>query len=331
MLFQAVCVLVEEGVLEALESFKDGATVKELSAKTSFSEYALGVLLDMAASGRIVTVSDDGRYAVTRVGYFLVHDKMTRTNLRFFNDVCYKGMASLSKALHEGRPAGLSEFNGQWETIYPHLRELPDKARNSWFAWDHLYSDTAFEGAVNAIASKFNPGLVYDIGGNTGKFAIKCCSMMKDVRVRIIDLPEQVETAEENIRKAGLSDRVSFMAADVLKDPKLPGAADIWWMSQFLDCFSPDGIKAILANIRSSMKDGARVCILEPLPDRQKFEASSYVINAGSLYFTAMANGCSRFYRYEVLAAMIEGCGFKVDETVDGLGISNSLIICSKA
>ena len=59
--------------------------------------------------------------------------------------------------------------------------------------------------------------------------------------------------AQQNIDAAGVSDRVRGHAVDLLQATSLPGEADIWWMSQFLDCFSLEQITAILTLIRHSM------------------------------------------------------------------------------
>lgn len=68
MLFQATFSLIEHGVLKALDEAPKGLTLEQLKQQTDLSEYALTVLLDMGASGEIVTVSDDGVYALSKIG-----------------------------------------------------------------------------------------------------------------------------------------------------------------------------------------------------------------------------------------------------------------------
>ena len=256
---------------------------------------------------------------------------MTKNQLGFCKYVCYEGMDKLDEALTSGKPSGLSVFNKDWETIYPHLKDLPEKAKEYWFKWDHQFSQSAFKEAIKIIDEKYKPELIYDVGGNTGKFSICVCQNTKDTKVKILDLPSQIQMAQENIKAHGLDDRIEFMGVDLLVDYKLPSEADIWWMSQFLDCFAPEHILRILKSIKNSMKDNTKVCILEPIADRQKFEASAYSINAFSLYFTAIANGYSRFFSTKMLTDLIEQAGLKVEKIYDGLGISNSLFICSRA
>lgn len=317
VIFQAIYVLAKHNILKLLCENKNGMTIKQIADKTDLNEYALGVLFDAALSGQVLTVSEDGVYSITKIGYFIENDEMTKNQLGFCKYVCYEGMDKLDEALTSGKPSGLSVFNKDWETIYPHLKDLPEKAKEYWFKWDHQFSQSAFKEAIKIIDEKYKPELIYDVGGNTGKFSICVCQNTKDTKVKILDLPSQIQMAQENIKAHGLDDRIEFMGVDLLVDYKLPSEADIWWMSQFLDCFAPEHILRILKSIKNSMKDNTKVCILEPIADRQKFEASAYSINAFSLYFTAIANGYSRFFSTKMLTDLIEQAGLKVEKIYD--------------
>jgi ubiquinone/menaquinone biosynthesis C-methylase UbiE len=330
ILFQTVYTLRNHNILALLDKSKEGLSIEDLCGKSDLSRYALEVLLEMALAGEIIKLTSDKKYMLTKVGYFLENDNMTRINFDFTKHVCYRAFDKLDEALTLHKPCGLSEFNENWETIYPHLSELPDDAKKAWFEWDHLYSQTSFIPAIDTIAELFSPKILYDVGGNTGKFAIECCKRLQDTRVTILDLPSQIRMAQENIDKNGMADRVDFEAVDILSKPELKGEADVWWMSQFLDCFAPEHIHNILTSILKVIKDGAHVCILEPIADRQKFDAAKFSINAGSLYFSAIANGYSRFFTTDMLTKLIEDAGFTVEKIVDNLGISNSMFICKK-
>ncbi|MBW9461321.1 methyltransferase domain-containing protein [Kluyvera sp. EC_51] len=328
MLFQAAISLRNTGILSYLDQQgKNGATLEDISTRCSLDEYAVSILLDMGLSGRIMT-SASNAYYLTKIGHFLLHDKMTNVNMDFTQHVCYQGLFYLEHALKEGKPSGLKVF-GDWPTIYPALSVLPETTRESWFAFDHYYSDGAFTAALpHVFASR--PATLYDVGGNTGKWALHCCQYDANVTVTVLDLPQQIALARENIDNAGLSQRVKLHAVDMLSNAPLPNEADIWWMSQFLDCFSPEQIITMLGNIAQAMKPGARLCIMELFWDAQKFEAAAFSLNATSLYFTCMANGNSRFYSAEKFYQYLDCAGFQVDERYDNLGIGHTLLICNK-
>lgn len=328
MLFQTALCLRNSGVLAWLDKQgSQGASLDEIIPHCTLNDYAVSVLLDMGLSGKIVT-HREGRYYLAKVGHFLLHDSMTRVNMDFTQDVCYQGLFHLADSLEQAKPAGLTVF-GDWPTIYPALSQLPAKAKESWFAFDHYYSDAAFDAALPYIFAS-SPTKLYDVGGNTGKWAMRSCQYDENVAVTLLDLPQQIALAKENIAKAGLSHRIGFHAVDMLSDAPLPGEADTWWMSQFLDCFSPEQIVTLLQNVARVMKPGARLCIMELFWDAQKFEAASFSLNATSLYFTCMANGNSRFYSVEKFIDYLEQAGFRVEQRLDNLGIGHTLLICQK-
>jgi ubiquinone/menaquinone biosynthesis C-methylase UbiE len=328
MLFQTAINLRNTGVLAYLDKQgKQGATLAEIVASVELNDYAVSILIDMGLSGRIVTCNNE-RYYLSNVGYFLLHDTMTRVNMDFTQHVCYQGLFFLDEALKTSKPAGLKVFSDA-QTIYPVLSQLPSPARESWFAFDHYYSDPAFKAALPLVFAS-NPTTLYDVGGNTGKWALRCCEYNENVAVTILDLPQQIALARPNIENAGLSHRINFHPVNMLGQSPLPDQADIWWMSQFLDCFSPEQIIAILKRIAAVMKPGSQLCIMELFWDAQKFEAASYCLNASSLYFTCLANGNSRFYSVEKFYRYLEMAGFSVDQRLDNLGLGHTLLLCNK-
>jgi hypothetical protein len=91
-------------------------------------------------------------------------------------------------------------------------------------------------------------------------------------------------------------------------------------MSQFLDCFSLDQIRAILEKTAQALSPETDVFVLEPFWDMQRFEAASFSLQAISLYFACMANGNSKMYRYQELREAVEQGGFKLLEAHHNLG-----------
>lgn len=323
--FQAALALRDLGLLAALGGAGDvGLDLEQIAERSGVSSYGCGVLLDMGLSARVVC-QRDGSFRMTRMGQFLLHDGMTRANMDFTADVCWRPLAHLSRAIRDGAPAGLAEF-GPWPTIYPGLSQLPEAARRAWFAFDHYYSDRAF-GELLPRVFACKPRRIVDIGANTARFALRCCGFDPQVHLTLVDLPPQLDVAMANARAAGMDSRVTPHPADLL-DPgqPLPSDGDVYWMSQFLDCFSPEQVVAILRRVRAAMPDQATVCIVELFPDRQRFESAAYSLNATSLYFTCLANGNSRFYRCEDFLGLVRESGLQLVEQVDRIGLGHSLL-----
>jgi len=127
--------------------------------------------------------------------------------------------------------------------------------KTSWFEFDHYYSSDAFPHALK-ILMQDKPSYIYDIGGNTGKFSFACCEYDENVKVKILDLPGQLNVARKNAEEKGLTDRIDFHQINLLDDfQKIPQGADTIWMSQFLDCFSKEEILKILKNAHQAASE----------------------------------------------------------------------------
>ena len=327
VVFQVAKVLRNKGVLAYLQKQKTtGANIATLSKALSVSEYGLRVLLEMALAAEIVNCKEDEIYTLTKVGYFLDADKLTKVNMNFIHDVCYKGLYHLEEAISKGTPAGLKEL-GDWSTIYEGLSQLESKVQDSWFEFDHFYSDDSFPEAL-PIIFKNKPRTLLDVGGNTGKFSIKCCNFNEDVSVTIVDLPSQISMAMRNIEMHELGGRIDYFALNMLNPDKLFPKADAIWMSQFLDCFSEEEIISILSHAVKSMTSNSRLYIMETFWDNQKFPAATYSLVATSVYFTAMANGNSKMYSKKRFISLIEKSGLKVVEDNFPIGVSHTILTC---
>lgn len=328
--FQAARSMLQLNLLAELDQAGlQGLSAVQLAEKTSLSEYAVKVLLDMGLSCNIVTFQAP-HYRLAKVGYFLLHDDMTQVNMAFTDDVCYRAMSHLTTSLQESRPAGLQELGG-WPTIYEGLSVLPEPARRSWFEFDHYYSDKAFPELLRLVFAQ-PPKHLVDIGANTGRWAAQCCNYDEQVHVTLVDLPQQLALAMQNMQVQGFSERVTVHPANLLEPSShLPDNGDVWWMSQFLDCFSPMQILNILRTVHAAMPDDALVYILELFWDCQKFATASYSLNATSLYFTCLANGNSRFYRSTEILELAAEAGFVLVEQIDDIGVGHTLLKLRKA
>jgi ubiquinone/menaquinone biosynthesis C-methylase UbiE len=325
--FQATRVLRDSGILSLVEANREGITLEEITGKINLPAYGIRVLIE-AALGIGLLVLKDGKYKITKTTYFILHDELTKVNMDFTHDVCYNGMYFLEDSIRNQKPEGLKVF-GNWSTIYEALStDLPDKAKKSWFSFDHFYSDYAFPEVLPHVY-QYKPKKLLDIGGNTGKWSMQSFEFDADVKITIMDLPGYVETAKEEFEKKGFGKRISFYPTNILDVSKpFPSGFDAIWMSQFLDCFADEEIVSILQRCKKALNPGGRIFILETFWDRQRFEASAFSLQQTSLYFTVMANGNSQMYDSKVFIRLVETAGLQVIDQKDYIGVSHTLLVC---
>jgi hypothetical protein len=326
--FQVSRLMVKFGIFRLLSDFKDGLTIDEVAGKTGLSHYAVQVLMESSLTAGTVLYTGE-RFVLSKTGWFLLSDPLASINMRFNHDVNYLGMYHMEEALLNGKPEGLNVF-GPWKTIYEGLSALPGDAQKSWFDFDHFYSDNSFDGALEIVFS-YNPATLLDVGGNTGRWALRCVDYDKDVRVTILDLPQQIAMMKRNISGKEGEDRIAGHDADLLdKNEAFPPGFDAIWMSQFLDCFSEEEATTILERAAASMHDGSRLFIMETLWDRQSNDVAAYCLTQISLYFTVMANGNSKMYHSEDLMRCVDAGGLRIEKIYDGLKSGHSILVCRK-
>ena len=221
--FQTVIAMRDLGIMDLIFNTrkKGGISSLDIAEKLSLSEYGVNVLLEMAESSNVVSKDNENKYQLTTIGYFLNYNETVKVNINFTQDVCYKGLYHLTDSIKTGKPEGLKEL-GNWATIYEGLSQLNPKEQQSWFEFDHHYSDDIFNEALEKVF-KLNPKHIYDIGGNTGKFAVKSCQTNENVNITIFDLPGQLNKALQNAESNGFSNRIKGIEIDWLSEnPTVP-------------------------------------------------------------------------------------------------------------
>ena len=330
-IFQATRIMLRRGILELLRDSETGLTRAELCAKTGLSDYAIKCLLEASLCiGTVLVDLETERYTLAKTGWFLLVDPATRVDVDFTHDVNYEGWFHLEESLLEGRPEGLRHF-GNWPTVYEGLSNLPPQVQDSWFSFDHFYSDHSFDEALHIVFDTYKPRSLFDVGGNTGRWALRCVDYDPEVRVTILDLPQQIGLMQRQVAGKPGADRISGYGINLLDEVQhFPAdrSVDAIWMSQFLDCFSMDEIVSILRRASESMTANTRLYIMETLWDRQKYEPAAMALTMTSLYFAAIANGNSKMYHTEDMQACIEKAGLMVECIHDGLGHGHSILVC---
>ena len=348
VVFQASRLMVKWGIFELLRDADNGLTRQEICDQTGLSDYAVKCLLEASLSiGTILVDPETDRFTLSKIGWFLLNNPVTRVNIDFNHDVNYEGWFHLEESLKEGKPVGLKHF-GSWPTIYEGLSSLPEQVQKSWFGFDHFYSDSSFPEALKIIFDEHHVRSLYDVGGNTGKWALQCVSYDPEVEVTILDLPQQIAMMQENIKGKEGAERIKGYGINLL-DPEeefprvqttpLAGTSpnsggekglDAIWMSQFLDCFSMDEIVGILRRAKAAMTSETRIYIMETLWDRQRYEPAAFCLTMTSLYFTAIANGNSKMYNTEDMETCIREAGLEIEQIHDHLGLGHSIIVVKK-
>jgi ubiquinone/menaquinone biosynthesis C-methylase UbiE len=329
VIFQVSRLMIKFGIFQMLLDAKDGLTLDEIAAKTGLSNYAVQALLYASLTAGTVLCKDD-RYTASKAGWFLLNDPLVQVDMGMTHDVIYKGLFHLEETLLSGEPVGLRNVFGDYPTIYEALSSLPAEVQKSWFDWDHYFSDQSFDEALPIVFAD-KPRTLLDVGGNTGKFALRCVDYDDKVQVTIVDLPQQLEMMRSFTAGKKGTDRIKGYAANLLdQSVGLPEGFDVIWMSQLVSAFSEEEVTNVLARAAAVMNGDTKLYINETLWDRQRFDAAAYCLTQITLYFACVANGNSKMYHSADLLRCIDRAGLSVETIQDGLGKGHSLLVCKK-
>ena len=324
--FQALVSMMDLGMIKLLD--ENPLSEKEIMDSLELDEYTVRTLLQIGILNKIVKKDSDEIYSLTKMGRLFLYDDMTKANYGYIKDVCYLGASELTNSFKDRAPRGLQKFVGDYPTIYPALTLLPEDMKNSWYEFDHLYSDNCFEEVYNIIREKYDR--IYDIGGNTGKFERLCLKHDEGIDITMLDLKINID----KIKNDDELKNCKFHPINVLDNnpqyPSINNSAIL--MSQFLDCFSKEDILKILSDLHKTSDNETTVYILEPFTDNQKFEGAEYSLAHTSLYFTCMANGVSKFYTFDEMRELVEKAGYVINRSITGVGSYDyTLLECVKA
>ena len=328
--FHAALALRDLNILATLaDNRPEGLTAQRIAQLTRVPLYGVKVLLESGVVCDLIALEGD-RFHLRQLGLLVLRDTMTRVNMDFTADVCYRGMAQLRETVTTGKPMGLREL-GPWKTIYEGLTQLPPQTQQSWLAFDHYYSDHMFPNALPLVFAD-RPKRLLDVGANTGKFSLACLEHDPQVNVTLLDFPGQLEMARQAIAAKGHEARASYHAIDFLDTSlEFPPGHDVIWMSQFLDCFGEDEIVSILERARRALAPHGRIYIVDTYWDNQQHAAARFVLAMTTLYFACLANGNSRMYRSDDMRACVQRAGLHIERELERFSASHTMFVCHAA
>lgn len=105
-----------------------------------------------------------------------------------------------------------------------------------------------------------------DLAGGPGAYAIHFCRQNPELSAVIFDLPTTRPFAEQTAARFDLSDRIAFVAGDLVADP-IGSGFDVVWLSHLLHSEGPETCAAIVAKAAEALADGGLLLVQEFILD----------------------------------------------------------------
>lgn len=235
----------------------------------------------------LFTALDDGKRTSTDVARETGTD--ARATDRIMNALCALGLLNkdgvlfangtcAAKHLVKGKPEYLSGlghiFNlwDTWATLTEAVRRGTCVDRGSF----EERGDAWFESFIEAMhfrgraeAEKFTELIdwsgvskLLDVGGGSAVFSMAFVKANEGMQATVFDLPKVVPLTRKYIEREGLSDRVSAVPGDYLKDD-LPGGFDMVFLSAIVHANSSDENVELIRKSAAALNPGGRVVVSE--------------------------------------------------------------------
>jgi len=98
-----------------------------------------------------------------------------------------------------------------------------------------------------------------DVGGGAGRFALEAIRRNPGLEATVVDIPESETAFRELAAEADDPGRLSFVAADALRDPLPP--ADAALVSSLIHIYGPEELRSLAAGLAAALAPGALLVI----------------------------------------------------------------------
>jgi len=241
--------------LDVFTAVGKGGTAQQIAAKIQAAVRATEMLLNVLVSLKLLE-KHDGIYTNTPVAArFLAEgspDSARTAQLHMAN--MWRRWSKLTDAVRSGTAVESGRDNG-WV--------------NSFIA----AMDHTARGRARAVAQAVELNgekRMLDLGGGSGAYSIAFVKAASALHSEIVDMPEVLPITQEHIRQAGLGDRISTRAGDMLSVPLEPAGYDLVLLSAICHMFSPEENRLLLHRAYAALAPQGRIVISDFILDADK-------------------------------------------------------------
>ena len=309
--------------LGAFDAIENGATVESLPKRLGIGEQGGRVLLLGLRQLKLVTVDESGSIFNAPLARRCLLSSARQSMVPFvhLNDkIQHRACLHFTRALREGRNAGIDEFAGDASTLYG--RMAMDPTLESLFH-EGMGAYTRLSPRMMAINEFDDVSVLLDLGGGDGTNAVRLCQHYPSLKVILVDLPSVLQRARANIEAHGLCNRVSCVASDMFTDP-WPTGCDGVIFSHVLEIFSPQKIQFLYAKARSYL-DGGQLFVWSLMCDPD--ESGGLQSVKSSLYFLTVASGEGMAYPARDHCRWMKEAGFNNISQYDARSIDHCALV----
>jgi len=315
--FQAACVITAAADLDLFTSLgKTPATAERLAQRIKADPRATGVLLDALAALELLVKKGDVYEVPPDIAELLTGDSPTNVlaGVRHQGN-CLRRWEQLARVVQTGRPA----------------QRAPSIRGDAGDCESFIGAMNSFSGPmVLRVMERLSPRRfqrLLDIGGASGTWTIAFLRAVPEATAVLFDLPQVIPLARGRLARAGLADRVSFVAGNFDTD-ELPGGADFAWLSAIAHQNSREQNRVLYRKICSALVAGGTLAIRDVVMDASKTQPLAGALFAVNMLVATEGGGT---FTFEEFREDLNVAGFTDIELVYQGEAMDSLIRATKA
>jgi ubiquinone/menaquinone biosynthesis C-methylase UbiE len=209
-------------------------------------------VLDVLASAGHLDLRPDGSYEMSRRARRWLDPSSEHYVGDFLADTAhywewYEGLEDL---VRDGRHAELHDKPAD----HPYWR--------SYIRGQYQVARLSSDDVAKAVPLARGAHSILDVAGGHGEFSMALCRRHPGLRATIVDLPGSARIGREIVSGAGMEDRVRHVEGDMF-EVDYEGHHDGALCFNIVHHLTPEQAKQLFTRIRSALRPGAPLCVLE--------------------------------------------------------------------
>ncbi|MFN3609810.1 MAG: methyltransferase [Hyphomonas sp.] len=292
---QILAASVESGLVHL--AAEGPVSAESFASASGFSVDGAERLLLSATALQLLRRRADGQFALGEMGAALLGNPSVFSMIRH-HQVLYRDLEAITQRLQARSPE--TELGRFW--AYD-----PSAPREEAGAYSDLMAETQALVAdeVIRVGRLGASHCLMDVGGGAGAFLERAGARYPRLSLRLADLPQVANYAQQRLSALPLAGRVEIFALDFLADP-LPTGADLITLIRVLHDHDDEPALRLLRSIRAALPDSGRLLLAEPMADAPG--AAKMGDAYFGMYLWAMGRGRPR--RFEEISNMLRRAGF---------------------
>jgi (2Fe-2S) ferredoxin/predicted O-methyltransferase YrrM len=241
--------------LDVFTSVAEGASAGQVAQRVHADSRATEMLLNALVGLKLLDKKDETYFNTSASARFFSQGSRDSARAALMHAAhLWERWSRLTECVRAGTPAESRSAEPGWVTAFIAAMDRNAKERS---------------GAVVQAVGDHAIKRMLDLGGGSGAYSIAFARAIPGLQSEIMDLGDVVPLAQENIRKAGLADRITTRVGDMLH-ARLGENYDLILISAICHMFSSEENRELLQRIYRALAPGGRVVISDFILDSGK-------------------------------------------------------------